>query len=166
ILETSVKEGVMRRWFKDVLITPAGTRATVFRGETETGGLPNAVVDLLENLHLVRPEMRGSARWYELTHDRFLEPIREANRKWRRERERELQQAQALAAEQQRRAEAERERAEAQQLRTQEQARAVRRLRQLALALGIASVFVAGTAFLTWLEWRQAKIHEQEAQNS
>ncbi|HYY56314.1 MAG TPA: tetratricopeptide repeat protein [Pyrinomonadaceae bacterium] len=79
---TGVKEGVLRRWFERVLITAAGTRGTVFRGSAETGGIPNAAVDELENQHLVRAELRGGARWYELTHDRLLETIRVSNSKW------------------------------------------------------------------------------------
>jgi hypothetical protein len=45
-----------------------------------------AAVDVLENVHLVRGEWRAGARWYELTHDRLIEPIRESNRKWLAER--------------------------------------------------------------------------------
>jgi WD40 repeat protein len=77
--ETGVKENDLREWFERSLITPAGTRGTVFRGRDETGGIPNAAVDVLENLHLVRAELRAGARWYELNHDRFIEPIRSAN---------------------------------------------------------------------------------------
>jgi tetratricopeptide (TPR) repeat protein len=79
---TGIKEGVLRRWFESVLITSAGTRGTVFRGSEETGGIPNAAVDELEKQHLVRAELRGGARWYELTHDRLLKTIRVSNNKW------------------------------------------------------------------------------------
>jgi hypothetical protein len=41
------------------------------------------VVDLLEEQHIIRAEPRAGAQWYELTHDRFIEPIHDANRKWR-----------------------------------------------------------------------------------
>ena len=51
-------ENKIRRWFERELITPAGTRGTVFRGQEETRGLPNAAVDVLENLHLARGEVR------------------------------------------------------------------------------------------------------------
>jgi hypothetical protein len=53
-----------------------GTRGTVFRGANETGGIPNAAVDELERLYLIRTELRGGSRWYELMHDRFIEAIR------------------------------------------------------------------------------------------
>lgn len=81
--KTAVAEGALRQWFERELITPAGTRGMVFRGNKETGGLPNSAVNLLENLYLIRPELRGNAAWYELTHDRFIEPIRRSNRQWR-----------------------------------------------------------------------------------
>jgi hypothetical protein len=81
--EAGVKEGDLRAWFEHTLIPPAGTRGTVYRGREKTGGIPNAAVDVLENLHLIRGEWRASARWYELTHDRFIEPIQESNKMWR-----------------------------------------------------------------------------------
>ena len=80
--ESGVKEGDLRSWFEHSLITLAGTRGTVYRGREETGGIPNAAVDLLESLHLIRGEWRAGARWYELTHDRFIEPIQESNKTW------------------------------------------------------------------------------------
>ncbi len=83
VAETGVDEGQLRRWFEEALITSAGTRGMAFQGQEETRGMPNSVVELLENLYLIRPERRGNDTWYELTHDRLIEPIREANRLWR-----------------------------------------------------------------------------------
>ena len=77
-----VKERELRTWSERNLITPAGTRGTVYRGREETGGIPNAAVDVLENLHLIRGERRAGARWYELTHDRFIGPIQRSNEAW------------------------------------------------------------------------------------
>lgn len=79
---TGVKEGVLRRWFDQSLITSAGTRGTVFRGQKETGDIPNAAVDELVNQHIIRGELRGGSRWYELTHDRFIAPIKVSNENW------------------------------------------------------------------------------------
>ena len=79
---TGVPENKIRRWFERDLITPAGTRGTVFRGEEETRGLPNAAVDVLENLHIIRGEVRGRGRWYELTHDRFIESVQISRQRW------------------------------------------------------------------------------------
>jgi len=69
----------VRRWISSELITPAKTRGTAYRGVRLTAGMPNPAVDALENRHLIRAETRAGARWYELTHDRFLRPIEQAN---------------------------------------------------------------------------------------
>ncbi|MFX0204015.1 MAG: LamG-like jellyroll fold domain-containing protein, partial [Candidatus Hodarchaeota archaeon] len=82
ISETDVKEEELRRWFAQELITPAGTRGTVYRGKDDTDGIPNAAVDILENEHILRGELRAGAHWYELTHDRLIEPIRNSNEIW------------------------------------------------------------------------------------
>ena len=79
---TEVHEGSLRRWFEEVLITSAGTRGTVHRGPETTGGFPNAVLDRLEDCHLIRGDWRAGLRWYELNHDRFIEPIQHSNRHW------------------------------------------------------------------------------------
>ena len=54
----------------------------MFQGETKTGSLPNEVVRLLEAQFMVRSETRASGKWYELSHDRFIAPILQANRAW------------------------------------------------------------------------------------
>jgi WD40 repeat protein len=78
----SVREGQLRRWFGKQLITPAQTRGLVMREAKDTGGLPNPVVDLLEARHLIRADVRAGARWYELSHDRLVEPIVNSNAEW------------------------------------------------------------------------------------
>ncbi len=81
--DTQVREETLRRWFGDTLITPEGTRAPVNRGKDTTGGMPNAAVDKLEAMRLIKGEWKGTnVRWYELAHDRFIEPIRRSNDKW------------------------------------------------------------------------------------
>jgi hypothetical protein len=69
----------VRRWISSELVTPAKTRGTAYRGIRLTAGLPNPAVDALEDRHLIRAETRAGARWYELTHDRFLPAIEQAN---------------------------------------------------------------------------------------
>lgn len=81
--QTPVREGRLRTWFEHHFITPIGTRGTVYRGKKSTGGIPNAAVDVLESQHLIRAELRAGARWYELTHDRFIGPIQRSNEAWR-----------------------------------------------------------------------------------
>jgi WD40 repeat protein len=75
-------EDKLRRWFDSDLITPAGTRGTVFRDSQTTAGMPNGIVDTLETRHLIRGDWRAGAQWFEITHDRLLRPIRESNRLW------------------------------------------------------------------------------------
>jgi hypothetical protein len=82
IKQTRAREGVLREWFEHALITPAGTRGTVYRGKEKTGGVPNTAVQVLEDLHLIRGEWRAGSRWYELTHDRFIKPIQRSNADW------------------------------------------------------------------------------------
>jgi WD40 repeat protein len=83
--QSKVPEAKIRAWFDRQLITPAGTRGIVFRGETETAGLPNNAVSALADQNILRAERRGGAIWYELTHDRFIAPIRRSNTHWREE---------------------------------------------------------------------------------
>jgi hypothetical protein len=85
-LRDRVKPPRLRRWVKDELITPGGTRSTVYRGAVETAGLPNEAVDALEDKRLIRAEERAGAKWYELTHDRLIEPIRVSNERFFAER--------------------------------------------------------------------------------
>jgi len=80
--ESGVKEKDLRKWFEVELITPFGTRGTVVRDMQQTGGISNSVVDELEKQHIIRAEMRAGARWYELTHDCFIDPIRKSNEAW------------------------------------------------------------------------------------
>jgi hypothetical protein len=86
--KTGVSEDRLRLWVDRYLITPGGTRGMVYRGPESTGreerAIPNAAVDVLEERHLIRAEARaGGERWYELTHDRFVGPIKESNRVWK-----------------------------------------------------------------------------------
>ncbi|HYR08691.1 MAG TPA: ATP-binding protein, partial [Longimicrobium sp.] len=82
-IENGVTESALRNWFEQALITADGTRGTVYRGAEKTGELPTRLVELLDiRFRLVRPELRGTATWYELTHDRFIAPIRESNRRY------------------------------------------------------------------------------------
>ncbi len=81
-LKQDLNERHLRRWFDEELITPAHTRGLVYRDEKETVGLPNAAVDILREAYILRARVRGVDTWYELAHDRMVEPIIEANRRW------------------------------------------------------------------------------------
>jgi hypothetical protein len=79
-----VKEGGLRAWFQDKLITADGTRNLVFRrrDSEKVEGLPIAAVDLLKQMQIIREKWRGQARWYELAHDRLIAPIQKSNKDW------------------------------------------------------------------------------------
>lgn len=85
VLETEkswLSERELRNWFDSQLITNANTRGTIHRGEETTSGMRNSVVDALQNRFLLRTELRAGGEWVELVHDRFVEPIQRANRRW------------------------------------------------------------------------------------
>ncbi len=58
----------------------------VLRGRRRTAGIPNQAVALFDDRHLIARIERGGSSWYELTHDRLIEPIRQSNRLWSRRR--------------------------------------------------------------------------------
>ena len=47
--------------------------------------MPNRVADILEDMHLIRKEWRSGSPWYEITHDRLIQPIKNSNKTWRYE---------------------------------------------------------------------------------
>lgn len=80
--QTGLSERALRRWVDSVLITPARTRGLVYRGAEDTAGLPNVGVEVLSSAFLIHPVLRGGDTWYELSHDRLVEPILESNQRW------------------------------------------------------------------------------------
>jgi WD40 repeat protein len=80
--QTSLSQRRLRAWFGEKLITPAHTRSLVYRDETVSEELPNVAVDLFNQAWLIRAEVRGGDAWYQLTHDRLVEPILAANAAW------------------------------------------------------------------------------------
>ena len=84
--KVAVGQRRVRLWFDRSLITPARTRGLVYRGDSETTGLPNEAAQVLYDEYVIRPITRGNDTWYELAHDRLVEPILEANRQWRAQR--------------------------------------------------------------------------------
>ncbi len=55
----------------------------VYQGESETEKLPNAAVEVLREKYILRADIRPSGTWYELAHDRLVEPILADNLEWR-----------------------------------------------------------------------------------
>lgn len=78
----SMGERMIREWFERKLITAGGIRNMVLQErEPKPGELSDDVIQALQS-DLVRGEKRGGATWYELTHDRLVEPILERNKIW------------------------------------------------------------------------------------
>jgi hypothetical protein len=80
---TGIYEGDIRIWLESRLITSSGTRGNVHRGHKWTSGIPNQVLDFLDEKHLIRAEAHFGGLWYELTHDRMIKPLLDSNIKWR-----------------------------------------------------------------------------------
>ncbi len=79
---TGESERGIREWFDRQLITDAGVRSQVLMEPERSRGLSNQTIRLLEDAHLVRADERRGATWFELAHDRLIEPLRSANRAW------------------------------------------------------------------------------------
>ena len=76
-------EADIRNWFGQELITPGNSRNLIIDDMAKVGSLDKDLVKKLDKTYrLVRPEVRGYSIWYELTHDRFIHPIQDANQKW------------------------------------------------------------------------------------
>jgi len=81
--ESGVPERAIRDWCDQQLITEQGIRGQVLQGREESQGLDNQAIWPLVNAHLVRAEKRRGATWFELAHDRLIEPVRADNADWR-----------------------------------------------------------------------------------
>jgi WD40 repeat protein len=150
--------------------------------------MPNAAVDKLEAMRLIKGEWKGTnVRWYELAHDRFIEPIRRSNDKWLANQSRGEQvrlRLEAKASKWQpgsKFLEAE-ELLEAQRLvragvaspslrslvdasRAGEQKRRIRLLGLILAICGIAAVIFLGVAFYAWKKSKDASLAERIAKS-
>jgi Novel STAND NTPase 1/FHA domain len=81
--KTGESERAVREWFDRHLITDQGIRGMVLQGPQNSQGLNNDAIRLLVDAHLVRAEKRLGATWFELSHDRLIEPVRTNNATWR-----------------------------------------------------------------------------------
>ena len=58
------------------------------RSQTLTGPMsgeadPSRIMRALQDTYLIRGDTMGARTWYELTHDRLIEPVLQSNREWR-----------------------------------------------------------------------------------
>jgi WD40 repeat protein len=91
-----VSERHIREWIEKKLIASGGIRNQVLQERvTPPGGLDDDVIQALQS-DLVRSEKRGASTFYELTHDRLVEPILENNKLWFSEKLSPLQRQAAL----------------------------------------------------------------------
>lgn len=83
--DAEVSERAVRAWVDAQLITPQGIRGQVLldRVGGHSAGLDNRAISKLVDAHLVRAEQRRGATWFELAHDRLIEPVRRDNAAWR-----------------------------------------------------------------------------------
>ncbi len=99
---SEVAERRVRKWFDERLITASGVRGQVQKESEASAGLANEEIEQLLDNHLVRAERRAGRTWFELAHDRLIEPVRESNHAWRERHLSEVQQRAALWEEQDR----------------------------------------------------------------
>jgi len=86
IAEVAAQHGLptaeLWRWVRTQFITELGTRSMVYEGISSTAGMANSIPRELARLHLLKAEDRAGSRWYELLHDRLIEPVRAGTRSW------------------------------------------------------------------------------------
>ena len=78
----NLSERRIREWCEQRLITAQGTRGQVQEGDEADPSLPPQAIDALIDARIVRAEERRGLTWYELAHDRLIEPVRKSNSAW------------------------------------------------------------------------------------
>lgn len=76
-------ERAIRDWVGGKLVV-GGIRSQVRREADASAGLDNRLIDALLGCYLVRTEQRAGASWFELSHDRLVEPVQRSNEAWER----------------------------------------------------------------------------------
>ncbi|MDP4114232.1 MAG: hypothetical protein Q8924_19195, partial [Bacillota bacterium] len=167
--KAGIDEEGLRRLCGEVLITAMGTRGMAYRAQESTGGVPNTAIDVLESMHLIRAEWRAGARWYELTHDRFIEPILSSNKVFYDELA-EKKRAETDRAEKERLEKewAEKERTEKERLENEwaERKRAEKERNRSRIIKGLAafSIIILILAGFAALQWSNAEEKKKEAE--
>lgn len=81
---TMTDERLIRDWFETQLITAQHFRSQTVVGPAGEAAASASVLERLERRYLVRADMRAGTLWYELSHDRLVEPVLSDNAAWRR----------------------------------------------------------------------------------
>jgi len=79
--EKNVPERLIREWFEKDLITSSRTRNMVLQNTNHNGKLGDDIIQTMRG-DLVRAELRAGQIWYELSHDRLIDPVLASNVKW------------------------------------------------------------------------------------
>jgi Novel STAND NTPase 1 len=89
-LRSRLPERIVRDWFEIQLITEQGWRNQADHGPGDGGRKAERCLTVLEEQHIIRSESRLNRQWWELVHDRFLNPVKDDNARWRRNHELDL----------------------------------------------------------------------------
>ncbi|MEO7273502.1 MAG: ATP-binding protein [Vicinamibacterales bacterium] len=79
--QAGTSERQLRDWFGGGLISRRGLRTQATAEAAEAAGVQLALAALVE-AHLIRQESRLGSKWYELAHDRLIQPVRDSNDRW------------------------------------------------------------------------------------
>jgi WD40 repeat protein len=190
--QTGLAERAIREWCDKQLITDQGIRGQVLQGPERSQGLDNRAIWPLVDAHLLRAEQRRGATWFELAHDRLIEPVAADNAAWREAHLTPFQRQAALweqagrpeglllsggalaeaarwaAAAQPAGAVEPHERAflaaaQAAAAQAAYRARQARRIRRLAVVLAVIAVIALAASLLAWRSSRQARARELAA---
>ena len=82
--DAGVTERSIRNWFGRALISSSGLRLPVLLSTEKEFGLNAGVLGALAGRYLVRQDQRHGGIYYELAHDRLVDPVRKSNAAWRR----------------------------------------------------------------------------------
>ena len=82
VAKTGIDEGDLRNWFNEKLITERGLRDQISRGPGKGDRNTERALELLIDAHIIRAERRRDVTWYELAHDRLIEPVQDRNKWW------------------------------------------------------------------------------------
>jgi WD40 repeat protein len=80
--ESDVSERLVRNWFSKSLIGTQRVRRPVLVDEALFYGLTLDCLEVLDKAFLIRRENRSGTIWYELAHDRLMDPVLEDNELW------------------------------------------------------------------------------------
>ena len=78
----NVPERKLREWFDDQLISPQRIRQPSLGSAAREAGIGERALSALVDGFLIRRESRLGVEWYELAHDRLIEPVKAANVDW------------------------------------------------------------------------------------